>query len=154
MEELDILDELEVNVVPKRSNFLMVLCILTWVGSGLTILVYAYLYLMMGQMLRALKAFGGSRPDELNWVMWQYLIGAIVPIFCIVGAVLMWKLKRVGFYVYLLGQLTPILLSFYTWLVVAGNHNSSETVFFAVLMNIIPIGFIVMYAINIRQLKN
>ncbi|ASS48805.1 MAG: hypothetical protein A3D31_06315 [Candidatus Fluviicola riflensis] len=152
MEEMDILDELEVSVVPKRSNFLMVLCILTWVGSGLSIIVYGYLYLMLGQLYRTLESFDGGRPDELNWFMWQYLIGAIAPVFCILGAVLMWKLKRVGFYVYLLGQLTPIILSFYTWLIVTGKYNS-ETVFFAVLVNIIPIGFIIMYAINIRQLK-
>lgn len=152
MDELDILDELEVSVVPKRSNFLMVLCILTWVGSGLAILVYGYLYLLTGQMFRLVQSLGGSRPDELNWLMFQYVIGAIAPIFCIVGAVLMWKLKKIGFYVYLLGQLTPILLSFYTWLIVTGKHNS-EMVFFAVLINIIPIGFIVMYAINVRQLK-
>src|SRR3989344_814407 len=132
MEEMDILDELEVSVVPKRSNFLMVLCILTWVGSGLSIIVYGYLYLMLGQLYRTLESFDGGRPDELNWFMW--------------------KLKRVGFYVYLLGQLTPIILSFYTWLIVTGKYNS-ETVFFAVLVNIIPIGFIIMYAINIRQLK-
>ncbi|MDH4473637.1 MAG: hypothetical protein QE487_13590 [Fluviicola sp.] len=152
MDELDIIDELEVNVAPKRSNFLMVLCILTWVGSGLAILVYGYLYLIMGQMFRALQAFGGDRPKELNWVMWNYLISAIAPVFCIVGAVLMWKLKRLGFYIYLLGQLPPILFSFYTWLVIAGKYNS-ESLFFAVLLNIIPIGFIVMYAINIRQMK-
>ena len=152
MEEVDILDELEVSVEPKRSTFLMVLCILTWVGSGLAILVYGYLYLIMGQMFKALQAFGGEKPNEWNWLMWQYLIGAVAPIFCIVGAVLMWKLKRVGFYVYLLGQLTPVLLSFYTWLVIANKYNSG-TLFFAVLMNIIPMGFIVMYAVNVKYLK-
>lgn len=152
MDELDIIDELEVNVAPKRSNFLMVLCILTWVGSGIAILGYGYLYLLMGQMYKVFEALGGDQPNELNWVMWHYLISAIAPVCCIVGAVLMWKLKRLGFYVYLLGQLPPILFSFYTWMVVTAKQNS-DSLFFAVLVNVIPIGFIVMYAINLKYLK-
>lgn len=152
MEELDILDELEVSTEPKRSTFLMVLCILTWVGSGLAIFGYGYLYLLMGQSLRLLRTFGGEIPDIMNWMMFQYMIAAIAPVFCIVGAILMWKLKRLGFYIYLLGQLTPILFSFYAWLVISGKHNS-ELIFFAVLVNLIPMGFIVMYAVNVKYLK-
>ncbi len=156
MDELDIIDELEVNVAPKRTGFLSVLCILTWVGSGLSIIFYGYMYLVIGQLMRAMAELGGSSgdlPNEVDWMLTNYLIGMVTPVFCIIGAVLMWKLRKAGFYIYLLGQLTPIIMSFYTWLVAIGKVNS-EGMFFAVLVNIIPIGFIVMYAIQLKNMKN
>jgi len=154
MDELDIVDELEVNVNRGRSTFLMVLCILTWVGSGLAIIYYGYAFFFLSAFSKITKSIGAGNEvsNTFNWFMWQYLVSAIGCVFCIVGAVLMWKLNKLGFYIYLLGQAVPVLLSFYISLVIGGKFGS-ETLFFAILPNVIPIGFVIMYAIQLKDMR-
>lgn len=65
----------------------------------------------------------------------------------LIGAVLMWKLRRIGFFIYMLGVVIGLILPFYIY----GNNLlaigiSSFTSFFGLV-------FIALYALNIKNLR-
>lgn len=151
MDNLDIVDELEVDVRRKRSMFLTVLCVLTWVGSGLLMIYHFYSYLMLAKAVKILS--GISEDKTLNWVLLLHLVGMIAALFTIAGAIVMWRLKKIGFVVYAVGQLAPVLLSFYMGIYFTERTGSSEVLFSMVLPNVIPIGFLIMYATRLHEMK-
>ncbi|MDQ6903603.1 MAG: hypothetical protein M3139_11385 [Bacteroidota bacterium] len=75
-------------------------------------------------------------------------IGAIISaLFTLLGAILMWNLKRSGFYLYIAGILIGISVPFYLY----GNNMmavglSSFSSFFGLL-------FIALYALNLKSMK-
>lgn len=150
MDELDIVDELEVNIVQGRSSFLTVLCILTWVGSGLSIIYHAYMYVLTAQAANIIGRFGAN--DSMSWFLLSYLIGIFAPFFTIIGALLMWKLKRIGFFVYAVGQLVPLAYSIYFALGVT-KAMGAGFFFVAIVPNIIQIGFLIMYGTRLFEMK-
>jgi hypothetical protein len=72
--------------------------------------------------------------------------GIISSIGCLVGAILMWKLKKIGFYIYTFFQtcsmIFPILFPMLP-----------GTLFMTFLGLSIPLAFIVMYALNLKHFK-
>lgn len=146
--DFDVLDELEVNLPAKRSNFLTVLCILSWVGSGLAILYYGYQYALMTQFTHSL---GLSGKTKLSWITIILFVSALMPLLTLTGSILMWFLRRWGFYIYVLGQIVPVILGFYVAISVNGVHGPS--LIFAILWGVVPIGFVVMYALNFKSLR-
>ena len=139
----DTVDELETNPIRKRTDFLTVLCILTWVGSGLSILFYGFQLLTLGALQRAFGASAG-------WGTLLLVSHVIAPLFCIAGSVLMWNLKKPGFFIYLAGQLIPVLLSFFIALVI--YETKGPSLVFSILTNVIPIGFIVLYSLQVKDM--
>jgi len=140
----DTVDELEITLMRKRTDFLTVLCILTWVGSGLAILYYSFQWLFLGVVQRT---FGIST----GWGTLLSLTNIIAPLICIAGSVLMWNLKKSGFFIYLVGQLLPVLLSFFIALVI--YETKGPSLVFAILANVIPIGFIVLYSLQVKDMR-
>jgi len=140
--DIDIVDELETTIQPRRSNFLSVLCILTWIWSGVTLLLVFYAF-VAGQQSVALMAKNLTN----EWV----LLTLLAPALCSGGAILMWNLNRLGFVLYLIGQLAPVIFSFYVAMGVKDIRGAS--LIFTILSNIIPIGFIVLYALNVPGMK-
>jgi hypothetical protein len=146
--DIDVLDELEVSLTPKRSNFLTVLCILTWIGSGGAILYYGYEYALMTQFTHNLGLSGATK---LSWITIILFVSALTPLLTLAGSILMWRLRKWGFYIYVAGQAIPAILSFYVAIGVNGVRGPS--LIFAILWCVIPIGFVVMYALNFRNLR-
>ena len=131
----DYSDEIE-NLPPQRSVFLKVLCILTFIFSSYTILTQAYIYFQAEQTSMKMeeaknkitnektkspeessflkKVMGGmselSTPENLRKLAVGNLISSA---FCLLGAFLMWRLKRTGFYLYVLGTIVGIIAPFY-----------------------------------------
>jgi hypothetical protein len=91
-----------VNVQAKRPTFLTVLCILTFIGSGLGVL--GGLLGLIGSSALAMFAPAGGA------IIWSVLalIGAAL---CLFGAIQMWGLKKSGFTMYLLGSLVSIVVA-------------------------------------------
>jgi hypothetical protein len=118
---------------------------------GLAIFYHGYMFLIFSTVSKFTKSINEVN-NTFNWFTWQQLAGLIGSVLCIVGAVIMWKRKKMGFYIYLLGQGVPVLLSFYISLIIA-NKLGSQTLFFSILPNVIPIGFVIMYAIQLKDMK-
>jgi len=162
-----------------RPTLLTVLCILTFIGSGWTIISSVYSYSTAQRTARMFSQDSTNRQNNLiaqkdsatkHWRKNQtnfgprmmlslskmlteenihkIAIGGIISGLCtLVGALLMWWLRRNGFYLYILGVIIGIIVPFYLY----GNNLlalgvSSFSNFFGLL-------FIALYALNIKSLR-
>ena len=127
MEEIEQPEFLENEVQqPKRTTFLLVLCILTFIGSGYSLLYYlllpfakAHLPEMMDVYKNFFKdaAIQSQMNEMFNFMAavpsWKYLLVALGFAGSVTGAALMLKLRKEGFHVYVISQILIFaLLSF------------------------------------------
>jgi len=132
----------------KRPTLLTVLCILTFIGSGLNALAYLILAIASETMGETIKMIPGLAP----------LLGAGATVFAVLfvasaskvfGAIKMWNLSKRGLYIYISSELIASGASF--WIVkdipeeFGGGVPTTSLIMTAV--------FIVLYAINIKHLK-
>ena len=163
-----------------RSTLLAVLCVLTFIGSGWTIISSTWAYssaFKTAQMISSVREkninkstfpqdsvivmktqrgkseFGLKMISTVSKMMTadnirKSAIGAIISgFFTLLGAIFMWNLKRIGFYLYIFGTLIGISVPFYLY----GNNLmavglSSFSIFFGLL-------FIALYALNFKSMK-
>ena len=137
---------LEQKDMQKLPQMLNVLTILTYIGCGigasfsiLGFLGVGFLSSMMGKSKElaevSAKVGGGS--------LWVGLIIGLVGIaLCFYGAMKMRNLQKQGFYIYVAGQLIPIIYTFAT-----------IGVGFGVLGVIIPVVFIILYVTQLKELS-
>lgn len=165
----DYSDEIE-NLPPQRSVFLKVLCILTFIFSSYTILTQAYIYFQAEETSKKMeeaknkitnektkspeessflkKVMGGmselSTPENLRKLAVGNLISSAL---CLLGAILMWRLKRTGFYLYVLGTIVGIIAPFYLF------GNNFLTVISSGFASFVGLIFIIFYAMNLKSMK-
>lgn len=151
MENNNLIDGFEAPGTSRRPAFLTVLCILTWIGCALVIGVFGYGYLSLAPML---NEWAGDIPNELSWMLWNMIVSCIGALVCLLGSIVMWNFRRWGFYVYLVGQVVPIVMTTYVMMIVNSGMKAgaSELLMIAVWV-LIPIGFIVMYALHLKYLR-
>ncbi len=153
---------------PKElPGMLNVLTILTFIGSGVGYLKAIYNFLMstdpdkqiekinearekMGSSGLGDRMMEGSIEIIRKTYDHRYLIlvsGLIFITLCLIGAIQMRKLKKSGYYVYLIGELAPIIL-------MAGLFGSSFvgaiSLVFVALFNVI---FVVLYSTQLKHLR-
>lgn len=92
------------------------------------------------------KAMEDMNSAVSNYDTYMY-IGIACALLCIVGAVMMWQLKKMGFYVYVVGELVAPILA----IVLLGSTAMAGAM--AVLGLIIPIVFVVLYGLNLKHMK-
>ena len=123
--------------VVERPSFLTVLCILTFIGSGLGVLFSLLAVVGMGALMGSLGAFGTAFAGGTTYMIVSLLMAGA----SLFGALQMWKLQKTGFMIYAgaaaLGIIMPIVFglgfSFFT-LVING-------------------AFIGMYYMNLKYMK-
>lgn len=148
----------------KRPQFLTVLCILTYIGVGIGLIGSVMGYMatqaaaaMMGGMESMGSAEGMSAMPGMEDAMatanaaFQYAtmilgIGVLGSILCFVGAMMMWKQKKTGFYIYVVGEIVPPIVS----VVLLGMTGMGAL---GMLGFILPIAFIVMYGLNLKHMS-
>lgn len=146
----------------QRPGFLTTLCILSFIGAGLSIVMSIVGYLgaqaaqsMMngvGAMGDAMGASGNAEFDAAmsqanNLLKYAYVllgVGVICAIVSLVGAIMMWKLKKTGFYLYTLANLVAMILP----IILVGMAGGAM----AYVGPIVTIAFIVMYAMNLKHM--
>ena len=69
-------------------------------------------------------------------------------VLCLTGAFLMWRLKKVGFYLYLLGTLVGVIAPF----VIFGSGNLLS-ILTSVFVGFFGIIFLILYGLNIKYMK-
>ncbi len=89
------------SAAPKRPAFLTVLCILTFIGSGWGIV----------------SALAFTDAGLKEYASYYYWVVILLNLGTLVGALLMWKLKKNGLYLYTLSTLAAIVLM---WVVIKG----------------------------------
>lgn len=158
----------------KQNNnlpvFLKVLCILTYVGAGIGILSGLYGIftfensMQQMQQSQELMEMSGSNVFgdmteflEVNrkWGFTVQIMGFVGNLLCLFGALYMWKLKKIGFYLYVPGQIIPLIGSFGLMggLTAGGGMFAGIAVVASIIGALFPIAFIIMYAVNLKHLK-
>ena len=140
-----------------RPTFLTVLCILSFIGNGLGLLQGAMGLLMVGlwsQMFKALNRNGANmRQAQLGVENGFSLMFIVASILCLVGAILMWKLKKSGFILYFLGQCLPVLGTLFLFGSMFSGPAVGSGVMISIFSAIFPIAFVIMYGLNLKYLK-
>lgn len=163
-DELDILDNgTDTAYKGARPSFLTVLCILTFVGTGLGIIYSFFMLFWISTMERMFESVGDLNDvsnlndqfaNSYRWMKWSMIGGVLANLLCLSGAIVMWKMRRIGFYLYIVGQVIPLIfavLSFNS--IFGGGMFNSFGIVGMIAGMIFPIGFIVMYGLNFRFLR-
>jgi hypothetical protein len=145
--------------VAQRPGFLTALCILTWVGCGFSLIGSIMMYIGA----KALTAFAGgvsqlageSGADamkEVSNVMTNAYIqlggGVLGMLLCLIGSIQMWKLSKKGYYMYVAGQVLPIIGMFA--FPIAGVQIGAM----GYVMGLVgPVLFLVLYGLNLKHMK-
>lgn len=133
----------------KRPGFLTVLCILTFISSGWGLLSHLFIPLFPD----AIMDFFQQNPnvDEAQmaemtkavYAGWAYYAPAFLLILIsLVGAVLMWNLKKIGFHLYVASNLALLFLPMLVVSIPIGMFPI-----------VITLAFITMYAFNLKYMS-
>jgi hypothetical protein len=171
---MDTIDEFGGAPAGKRPTFITVLCILTFVGCGIYLISSVYGLITFEQnkkMTMALingdnNVFGGlfqqvfsmSEKDMKNffdWSLYNHFANLLNTATCLTGALMMWKLRRMGFYIYAVGTIFPIITSIGLWMAAQDAPMlGTGAAIGAIFMIVVSIGFVVMYGLNLKHMRN
>jgi hypothetical protein len=135
-----------------RPQLLMLLCILTFIGSGSSFIANMTMFLTVEDWR---LAFEKGMIDNLNALFREdalaailtvsprfYLIQSIIYLASLSGALLMWKLMKIGFHIYTVAQIL-LLISYNVFL-------SSQP--FPVFPLLLSVTFILLYSRNFSSM--
>ena len=152
---------------PTLSSGLNVLTILTFIGSGIAILfsfatpaILKFSKSFMEKAATSGQELTSKQLDEMEKgrqaielaqanMIPSIIVGVLGGILCIVAAVMMRKLKKDGYWIYIAGELLPLITTF----ILMGT--SQFTGVFSVIIAVgIPVLFIVLYTLQKKNLVN
>lgn len=150
---------------PKRPDFLNVLTILTFIGSGLEVISAIYAYFSAPKSYAAAQEVQGkledapafvkslTGPDMVEMARKQLenrtpilLLTLVACALCVYGAIQLRNLKKIGFSFYLVGEVLPIITSF---VFIGAGVFGGVTLAFSLLF---PLLFIILYATQLKKL--
>ena len=98
---------------PKRPQLLSILCILTFIGSGFGVFGFLMVAINFEATIEALKVLYAKMP-EANFILEAprdfFLVSFLLSAFSLLGAVMMWNLRKIGFHIYTSSQLIYLCL--------------------------------------------
>lgn len=167
-----VLDEVTEEVNNKRPVFLLVLCILTWFWSGVVSIGGGISSILMHdkrieEYKQSREVFnnqqGISEGEEIFRGFTNNILDSadsfiehsqtlnyitvLTGVLCVLGAFLMFKLKRIGYYVYVVSTLFFIIAPIY---LVGNNLLAISTTIFYGFFGLV---FIILYGVNFKHLK-
>jgi hypothetical protein len=146
--------------LPDRPQFLKVLCILSFVACGLFILIYSLGSMAMGMSEETISGVWDkvieSQPqlESVNPVDFFHEVGKLclynllTNIASLVGVILMWRLNKIGFVIYIIAELATNFMGLD--MNVEGADKSSLSMIFSIAVDLV---FIVMYALNLKYMN-
>lgn len=156
----------------QRPGFLIVLCVLTFIGSGWGVMSNLFSMLMAGAMSpdiqfdqytemagqlenQGFSSFlSGFINSSVEYLMAESvhareitLVSFVLEFISLTGAILMFQLRRLGFYLYAAAQ---VLLLFVAPYFVGFQLVSLIVLFFSGILSLL---FIVLYGLNLKYMK-
>jgi len=158
---------------PKRSQFLKVLCILSFIMCGISILsgvwsIYQSTPEAMQKNVEQLRIVNPEMADNLENQMIEMqnnpynkvapYLGLVYTLLSFLGVMMMWNLVKKGFYIYAIAEILP-----YTGFVFMGKNslsmmgppggnNTVIAMIIIVLMVVIDVVFVSLYAKNLKEM--
>ncbi|MCE9538780.1 MAG: hypothetical protein K8R85_06135 [Bacteroidetes bacterium] len=150
----------------KRPKFLTVLCILSFVGIGISLVSGIISYFSYSTLANAggmLNSIGAGVKDGekigesmnalanamgMDYGKWALvvLIQTILNIPILVGVLMMWKQKKVGFYIYAPFEIIQPVMPIIFGLGLFGGLSAILSLIFAIV-------FVVLYALNLKHMN-
>jgi len=124
-----------------RPTFLTVLCILTFIGSGLTALLLLIGLVAAGAASGVLSSIPGMG-DMAGFGSGYFVVVLVLALSSLYGAIMMWKLKKMGFYLY---SGANVIALFIPMIMASGKFS-----FFGLFITAL---FIILYGLNLKYLK-
>jgi len=125
------MEEQNVQTTNQRPTFLTVLCILTFIGSGL-----ALLFSLIGLVAAgAIESFASYLPVGVGGGIFKSILLIVLIAGSLYGAIQMWKLKKLGFYIYAAANVILLIMSF------------------GIMGLIFTALFIVLYGLNLKHME-
>ena len=146
--------------LPEKPQFLKVLCILSFVACGLFILIYSIGSFAIGISEETISGVWDqvlvSQPqlESVNPVEFFHEVGKLclynlfTNIASLVGVILMWRLNKIGFVIYIIAELATNFMGLD--LNVEGADKSSVSMIFSIVIDLV---FIIMYAVNLKHMN-
>ena len=149
----------------KRPKFLTVLCILSFVGIGISLVSGILNYFTYSALAHAGNAFSGIAAESgakigdamnslagalgVDYGKWAlvYLIQALLNLPILFGVIMMWKQKKLGFYIYAPFEVIQPALPLIMGLGLLGGIS-------AILGLVFSVVFIVMYGLNLKYMNS
>lgn len=156
----------DMDSTPQRPTFLTVLCIIGFVWAGLAILGGTFSYIGMkmmasGAIEEMIEASGDANAIEqfeqaqakldeagldAGTMALNSMITVVLAIVALVGVIMMWKLKRTGFFIFsaaqIVGVLSPVLFG--------GNMDFSVS---GVVFHLLTLLLIGLFAMNLKHMR-
>lgn len=123
------------NVPILRPGMLTALCILIFIGSGLNLLFSLLLLVLSGTISALLADIPGFGEAMAALPVWELILLVLLAATSLYGAIAMWKLKKMGFYIYAGAQVIMLAISF------------------GILGLIFTVLFIVLYYLNMKHMS-
>ncbi|MEE4256056.1 MAG: hypothetical protein V2I47_03380 [Bacteroidales bacterium] len=133
--------------IPKqRPTMLTILCILTFIGSGVSTLSFFMVSVMYELFMQQLAVLYANMP-EANFLLEAprgfFMVSFILSAASVAGAIFMWNLRKIGFHIYTSAQLVYLVVPL---LYFGGETNP--------LLNIIVTAlFVYLYARNLQYMR-
>ena len=131
-----------------RPMLLSVLCVLTFIGSGLNILSGLAIGTFFDEFSKIAAGFAETYNLPGMEIITEgspgfFFVSAVFYACSVTGAVLMWKLARTGFHVYTISQILLLIAPMYFFKL---RGPSTPDLIFTGL-------FIILYGLNLRNMK-
>lgn len=132
----------------KRPPNVMILCILTFIGSGMSALSSLFVVLAYDIMPMAVEQSPIPGAEEMlknvlaagrNFFIYMGLLNAL----SLLGAIYMWKMFKKGFHIYTLAQLLMLIVPL---LMLTGYQTPFSTI-------LLTASFILAYGLNLRFMR-
>jgi hypothetical protein len=174
MEENLIMEENTIES-PKRSQFLRVLCILSFIMCGISFLsgiwgIYQSTPEIMQKNIEQVRSINPEMADKLENQMIEMdnnpfskiapYLGLVYTLLSFMGVLLMWNLSKKGFYIYAIAEILPYTSFIFmgknslSMMGPPGGNNSTIAMLVLIFMVVIDVTFVALYAKNIKEMKN
>ena len=130
----------------QRPTLLTVLCILTFIGSGISTVSFFMVSVMYELFMQQLTVLYANMPEAsflLEAPRDFFIISFLLSAASVAGALFMWNLRKIGFHIYTIAQLVYLLVPL---LYFGGETNPLLNVMLTAL-------FVYLYARNLSYMR-
>ena len=137
--------EIDENIKPERPALITVLLILTFIGSGMSAFSFLFVSMSYDEVMRIIEDVYSDFPGVeviLSAKKSYFTIGFVLYTISLVGAIMMWKMRKTGFHFYTASQIFLLILPLTT----IPNYQ------FSILPLLVTAAFIFAYSTNLKQM--
>jgi len=149
--------------VKKRPTFLLVLCILSFAGIGFVLLSSFITLFSYSSSLATFERYGSEFNNLLGGTdiaqmmaltRIRTIINIIAALVCLAGVLMMWNLKKAGYYIYIVGEIAPFIISTILFWNSYNNPFLSFVFWISTILSLIfALAFTIMYGVNLKHMS-